>query len=128
LMANGRTTALADLHVGDEIYGTVRRGAYRRYVKTAVVAHWETVKRAHRVTLEDGTELIASPDHRFLSNRGWKHVTGSEWGPATRPHLTVNNKLMGTGRFAEGPKDTPEYRRGYLCGMIRGDGHIGSYS
>ena len=41
-----------------------------------------------------------------------------------RPHLTVNNKLMGVGGFAEPPKDTAAYRRGYLCGMIRGDGSI----
>ena len=27
-------------------------------------------------TLEDGTELIASEDHRFLTRRGWKHVIG----------------------------------------------------
>ena len=28
----------------------------------------------------------------------------------------------GTGRFAAAPGRSPEYRRGYLCGMIRGDG------
>jgi DNA repair photolyase len=28
--------------------------------------------------------------------------------------------LVGTGRFAEGPKDTVDYRLGYLCGTIRG--------
>ena len=44
-----------------------------------------------------------------------------------RPFLTVNNKLMGIGGFAEPPKDTAAYRRGYLCGMIRGDGAIGHY-
>ena len=49
-------------------------------------------------------------------------------GPLQRPHLTVNNKLMGTGGFAEPPKQTAAYRRGYLCGMIRGDGSIGHYS
>ncbi|HEV3069110.1 MAG TPA: hypothetical protein VGY50_14750, partial [Streptosporangiaceae bacterium] len=111
------------------IYGTVRRGAYRRYVPTKVLAHWETVKPAYRVTLEDGTQLIASGDHRFLTGRGWKYVTGTECGgPLQRPHLTVNNKLMGVGAFAEPPKDSPDYRRGYLCGMIRGDGHIGDYA
>ena len=76
----GAQSRLADLRVGDEIYGTVRSGDYRRYVKTAVLAHWSTVKPAYRITLEDGTELVASGDHRFLSDRGWKHVTGSENG------------------------------------------------
>jgi DNA repair photolyase/intein/homing endonuclease len=127
LMADGRTKRLADLRVGEEIYGTVRQGNYRRYVKTRVLAHWSTVKPAYRVTLEDGTELVTSGDHRFLSNRGWKHVIGSERGPEARPHLTTRNKLMGTGRFAEPPVDSSDYRRGYLNGIIRGDGHVGSY-
>ena len=125
LMANGRTKRLADVCVGDAIYGTVRDGFYRRYVITTVLAHWSTVKPAYRITLADGTQLIASGEHRYLTERGWKHVTGAEQGPLQRPFLTVDNKLMGVGKFAEPPKNTVDYRRGYLCGMIRGDGHLG---
>jgi DNA repair photolyase len=129
LMADGKTKPLEDVLVGDRIYGTVRRGSYRRYVATEVLAHWQTVKPAYRVRLQDGTELIAGGDHRFLSDRGWKHVFGTEWsGPEQRPHLTTNNKLIGTGAFASLPRQTSDYRRGYLCGMIRGDGHLGAYS
>jgi DNA repair photolyase len=125
LMGNGRTNPLAEVRVGDKIYGTVKSGYYRRYALTTVLAHWSTVKPAYRVVLEDGTQLVCSGDHRFLTERGWKHVIGTEWvGPLQRPFLTVNNKLMGIGGFAEPPKDTPAYRRGYLCGMIRGDGSI----
>jgi DNA repair photolyase len=128
LMADGTARAIADLRVGDRIYGTVRDGSYRRYVATEVLAHWSTVKPAYRVTLEDGTKLIASGDHRFLSERGWKHVTGTEQGSDQRPFLTTNNRLMGFGGFAEPPKESVAYRRGYLCGMIRDDANFGSYS
>ena len=128
LMADGRHKALAGICPGDRIYGTVREGAYRRYVLTEVRDHWSTVKPAYRITLEDDTELIASGDHRFLSDRGWKHVIGTEQGPLQRPFLTTNNKLMGTGALATQPEHTDEYRRGYLCGMVRGDGTLGSYS
>ena len=115
--------------MGDAIYGTVRDGYYRRYAITEVLAHWSTVKPAYRITLEDGTKLVTSGDHRFLTERGWKHVTGAEQGPDQRPFLTLNNKLMGFGGgSAEPPKDSVEYRRGYLCGMIRGDAHLRSYS
>jgi DNA repair photolyase len=127
LMANGRTKPLADVRVGDAIYGTAFDGKYQRYAVTHVLDHWSTVKPAYRVTLEDGTELVTSGDHRFLSDSGWKQVTGSEHGRHPRPHLTVNNKLLGTGRFAAPPEGGPDYRRGYLCGMIRGDGHLGAY-
>jgi DNA repair photolyase len=128
LMADGRHKPLADLRIGDKIYGTARRGVYRRYVATEVLDHWSTVKPAYRITLEDGTELITSGDHRFLSDRGWKHVTGAEQGSLRRPHLTLNNKLIGTGRFAQPPDDSQDYRSGYLCGMVRGDGLLRSYA
>jgi DNA repair photolyase len=131
LMADGRAKPLARLEVGDRIYGTVREGKYRRYVTTEVLAHWQTHKKAYRVTLEDGTELVASGDHRFWTRRGkWKHVVRAEQGRHRRPHLTLNDELLGTGGtgVAEVPPDSDDYRRGYLCGMIRGDGHIGSYS
>ena len=95
LLADGRTRAIADLSVGDEIYGTVRRGSYRRYVHTAVLAHWSSMKPAYRIVLEDGTELVASGDHRFLTGRGWKHVTGAEQGSARRPHLTPQEMSEG---------------------------------
>jgi DNA repair photolyase len=122
LMANGTTMPIADVRVGDAIYGTVRDGHYRHYALTEVLAHWSTVKPAYRITLEDGTKLVASGDHRFLTERGWKHVTGAERGPEQRPFLTVNNKLMGFGGGSvEPPKDSVEYRRGYLCGVVRGD-------
>jgi DNA repair photolyase len=128
LMADGRTKELAAVREGDQIYGTVRRGSYRRYVKTEVKAHWSTRKEAYRVLLEDGTELIASGDHRFLTNRGWKYVTGAEQGPGQRPFLTTRNEMLGLGALGPNPEISEDYRLGYLCGMIRGDGHVGSYS
>ncbi len=127
LMADGRTKPLRDLRVGDRIYGTTLEGRYRRYVTTDVLAHWETVKSAYRVTLKDGTEVITSGDHRVLSGRGWKYVTGRMSGRGQRPYLTLNNELMGTGRFADPPVIDAEYRRGYLCGLIRGDANLASY-
>ncbi|MDP9228154.1 MAG: intein-containing Rv2578c family radical SAM protein [Actinomycetota bacterium] len=128
LMGDGRTRPLAEIEVGDLIYGTVRRGNYRRYVTTDVKAHWSTVKPAYRVELEDGTGLVASGDHRFLTDRGWKHVSDGTSGWPQRPHLTTNNKMMGTGAIGDPPEHSADYRRGYLCGLIRGDGHVGSYS
>jgi DNA repair photolyase len=117
LMANGHTKPLADLVVGDEIYGTVRGRTGRRYAVTTVFDHWSTTKPAYRITLGDGTQLVASGDHRFLSERGWRQAKRLAGG-----------RLVGTGGAAEAPKDSPEYRRGYLCGIIRGDGKLGTFT
>jgi DNA repair photolyase len=97
LTPDGTTVPLADIRVGDAIYGTARHGRYRYYVRTEVLAHWRTRKPAYRVTLEDGTQLVASGDHRFLTERGWKFVTGAAQGRARRPHLTPQDRLMGIG-------------------------------
>ena len=126
LMGDGRTRKLEEIRVGDQVYGTVREGHYLRYRRTTVLDRWLSVKPAYRVTLEDDTELVTSGDHRFLTNRGWKHVSPDE-RPDQRPFLTPNNKLMGIGGFADPPTDTADYRRGYLCGVIRGDAHVGTH-
>jgi DNA repair photolyase len=127
LMADGTAKPIEEIRIGDEIYGTHRHGWYRRYVKTRVLAHWSVKKPAYRVALEDGTRLVASGDHRFLTERGWKHVSGAEQGSGRRPHLTTNNKLMGVGSLELPPQKNQDYKRGYLCGLIRGDGLLASY-
>ncbi|WP_159796899.1 intein-containing Rv2578c family radical SAM protein [Puerhibacterium puerhi] len=127
LMADGRQKPIGDLVVGDRIIGTRRDGTYRRYVQTEVLGRWSTVKRAFRVTLQDGTQIVASGDHRFLTGRGWKHVARAEPGEGQRPFLTTRNALMGFGlgmaseAYAQ-PTASADYRRGYLAAMIRGDG------
>jgi DNA repair photolyase len=129
LMADGGHKPIGDLVIGDEIVGTQPRGAYRRYVQTRVLAKWSTRKRAYRLTLEDGTEIVASGDHRFLTERGWKHVARQAPGEPQRPYLTTSNRLLGfglgttAGAYAA-PIETTGYRIGYLTGMIRGDGML----
>ncbi|SCG80564.1 intein C-terminal splicing region/intein N-terminal splicing region [Micromonospora echinaurantiaca] len=118
LLADGRTKAIQDLEIGERIYGTQRRGAHRRYVVTTVLAKWSTVKPAHRVTLDDGTTLVASGDHRFLSREGWRYVSPE---PGRRKRLTSGERLVGTGRFPEGHKGSTDYRRGYRQATTRDD-------
>jgi DNA repair photolyase len=127
LMADGRTKALGDVQVGDRIYGTSCAGVHRAFEATTVLDKWSSLERAYAVSLEDGNELIASDRHRFLTERGWKHVSGSRRGRLRRPHLTPGIKLLGPGGAAGAPNDDADYRRGYLCGLIRGDGYLYRY-
>jgi DNA repair photolyase len=116
LTGDGRDKPLSDLDVGDAVYGTTRDGRDRRYVRTVVLDKWIVVKPAYRVTLEDGTELIASGAHRYLTDRGWKHVVNASPSAPDRPHLTTNDQLVGTGAFSAQPEASEAYRRGYVTG------------
>ena len=119
LMADGRQKPLWNVRAGERVMGTEPIGAYRRYVPTMVRAHWATRKRAFRISLADGTEIVASGDHRFLSERGWKYVVGKGAGHARRPHLTEHDKLMGFGLNGLTAETQPHifdegFRHGYL--------------
>jgi DNA repair photolyase len=115
LMADGTTRAIGALEPGDAIYGTRRDGTSRRYVETTVKDRWPTRKPAFTVRLEDGTELVASGDHRFLTARGWKHVTNAPEPGAQRPHLTVGMRLLGPGGFV----DPPDHDHDAIAGAVR---------
>ncbi|MCO8272520.1 intein-containing Rv2578c family radical SAM protein [Actinoplanes sp. TRM 88003] len=118
LLPDGATRRLAELRPGDAVMGTMGAGSTRRYVATTVLDHWSTTKAAFRVTLADGTRLVSSGDHRFLTDRGWRHVSPAE---PHQPALAVGDLMFGVGHFAEPPKESPDYQSGYLCGLIRGD-------
>jgi len=89
LLADGTTRPLSGLQVGDAVMGTMGAGPHRRYVPTTVLDHWSTSKVAFRVTLADGTRLVSSGDHRFLTARGWRHVSPAEPG---QPALAVGDQ------------------------------------
>ena len=126
LMGDGSVRMLEEVRAGDEIYGTRFDGEHRRYTRTVVRDQWSVVKPAYRVVLADGTELVSSGDHRYLTDKGWKFVQRAMAGQGRRPHLTASSSLLGTGGFTAGPAKDGDYRRGYVCGVIRGDGFIRS--
>jgi DNA repair photolyase len=100
LMGDGSTKAIVELDVGDTLYGTVGEGADRRFAATQVLDKWSSMKPAWVVTLRDGTELVASADHRFLTSKSWEHVAGADQGLCKRAHLTLSSQLLGP---ADGP-------------------------
>jgi DNA repair photolyase len=98
LMVDGTQRELRALRMGDMIYGTAREAdGRRRLVRTRVVAHWQTVKRAYRITLANGIALVASPEHRFLTELGWQHAS----------QLRTGNHFFGTTRSIAKAKAPP---------------------
>jgi DNA repair photolyase len=97
LLADGRTRRLERVRPGDAIVGT-KQG---RLVETEVLAHWSTTKRAQRVVLDDGTELVASADHRFRAPSGWLHVAELRVGDALLSAISAGESSSGDGLRAK---------------------------
>jgi DNA repair photolyase len=95
LLPDGSTRALEDVAPGDRIVGTASEGDERRFVLTEVLAHWATEKPAFRVTLDDGRELVASGDHRFLTDRGWAYIAHGPGGRSAQAVLGPGTRVMG---------------------------------
>ena len=100
----------------------MRFGSYRRYVVTEVKDHWETVKPAFRITLADGTELVASGDHvttehgaqtiegwirqRHVSNLQARFAAGYNGGESPPLRRTVGSRTAANpGNGARGESD-----------------------
>jgi DNA repair photolyase len=95
LMSDGRAKPLAEVRRGDIVVGTEVVGSSRRYVPSQVLDHWSVVRRAWETTLSNGVRLVTSEDHRFLTDRGWKFVTGCPQDEGCRSHLMPHSRLLG---------------------------------
>jgi DNA repair photolyase len=131
-MANGTTKPIKDVLIGEAIVGVRREdhesGVWsRRYTQATILNKIETLKEAFEIILNNGNRVICSGDHRWLTERGWKYTTGQMHGANRRPYLTTNNVIYGIGQAHRTPSETEEYQKGYLAGMIRGDGLLARY-
>src|SRR6185295_17818159 len=92
-----RMNALADIRVGDEVYGTIRAGHQRLLEKTYVLNHWRRTDLAYRVQLQNGIDLVASGEHKFLTAQGWRHVAVGQKESRKHSHLSPDSVLLGVG-------------------------------
>lgn len=125
-----RSVPIKDIKIGDKVLGVEFDGKYQRITVATVTNKFASIKEAYKVRLEDGTEIICSADHRWLTaRRGWKYTVGAMSGNDQRPYLTKQSKIIGYGKCADITisKETKAYKRGYLYGIISGDGTIGHY-
>lgn len=98
LMADGSSKQLADIKAGEQVVGTTLGAAGRRFVPSMVLDGWATARRAYRLRLDTGAELIASGDHRFLTSRGWRHVIAPGRNQRARLHLQERDTCLGPGK------------------------------
>jgi DNA repair photolyase len=93
LMHDGTQKRISDVNIGDEIYGVVQDGTYYRLTKAVVLDKKSSWKEAHKIVLSNGTELICSGDHRWLSDEGWSYTANGLYG--IRPHLGYGDYVYG---------------------------------
>lgn len=128
-MEDGSAKRISSIMAGDRILGISVIGNDRawntRIVPATVVACAVSNKQAYRIETEDGTVVICSGDHRWLTDRGWKYTCPSEDGQ--RPYLTTNNSIRKVGSAHKTPEESDDYKIGYLAGMIRGDANLAIY-
>ena len=129
LMYDGSLKPIKYVNVGDEIYGVVDGGTYKQFTKATVTNKMSVVKKAYKITLANGNELICSDNHQWLTTRGWKYTIGEMSGDNRRPYLTTNNKLMGFYSLfnIDTYEYTKDYQLGYLRGVILGDATLREY-
>jgi len=74
LMSDGRRIPIKDVKVGDEVV-TYHPTSFE-VSKTTVVNHFiqENTQPVYKITTISGREIIATEDHRFSTNAGWKTV------------------------------------------------------
>lgn len=106
-------------------------GSPRKLREAAVVHKWDTEGTSYRITLEDGSSVVCSGNHRWLRSRGpggnarWASITAP---PVLRGGAGGNWAQLRVGdsiKHLVDPWGTDQSREGgYLSGIYDGEGHI----
>jgi DNA-directed RNA polymerase beta subunit len=74
LMADGRRKRIADVEIADEVI-SFDPDTFK-LSKTRVVHQFvrPTDKRVFKITTQSGREIVATEDHKFMTDRGWREV------------------------------------------------------
>jgi hypothetical protein len=111
---------IGDVRVGDVLVGFDEHqpepGKHRKY-RDAVVEKVIWSKRAtQKITLDDGSEIVATPDHQWLCGSG----KAKKWKKKLKVGKYLLSMVEPRSEFVE---DEP-YMRGYVAGMTAGDGTV----
>lgn len=108
-------------------------GMVPRKLREATVVHkWDTQGTAYRITLDDGTSVVCSGNHRWLRSRSMKSGT-TRWATIMKPSILRDGAGGNWAQLRVGdyiqhlvdPWETDETRGGgYLSGVYDGEGHV----
>ena len=130
LMADITWKRIRDVVPGDEVIAVDEEplvpGKQRKMRTATVMNKWSTVDRAYRITFEDGTSIVCSSKHRWLSGSGstprsyrWRHLMADPGDPGPRQIIKPGDTI----RFIVDPWEPDEsWMAGYLAGVYDGEG------
>jgi hypothetical protein len=118
LVAGDRLVAVDEHPPGD--------GTQRRMRTAEVVAKWDSVSDAYRITFDDGSSIVCSGTHRWLSTTPsdpgsyrWRSLYRPEGTPGPRRSIKVGDSIA----FMVDPWEEDSSREaGYLAGVYDGEG------
>lgn len=135
MMADLRTKRGADVRVGDRLLGFAPSAdsRYREWTLATVEETFARQAECVRVTLENGESVVCTPEHHFYSGRV---SAGMEYSPILRPLAAGRRGGLTGARYFDVRKDlhridaamvpqepfSPEFIKGYIRGVLRGDG------
>jgi len=108
---------IGDARVGDELLAFDEHsldGQQRAFRTTRIKAVWASTRPRVRIVTRQ-SDIVTTGEHRWLVTNGGR----TPWRDTN--HLYRGNILRWLGD-SESPKETSDYRRGYLAGMTMGDG------
>lgn len=119
-----------DLRVGDRLVAVDEMppgdGAQRRMRTAEVKAKWDNTDDAYRITFTDGSSVVCSGTHRWLSttpsNPGsyrWRSLYRADGTPGPKQSIKVGDSIA----FMVDPWDEDRsWEAGYLAGVYDGEG------
>lgn len=107
-------------------------GQKSRSWRSARVTETSLIQRpCYRVTLDDGTDLIASSEHKWLVDLGQGRAAWKTTEELRAPHPTSESRRFAPHRLIkllDVWKEPTSYEAGYLAGVFDGEGYLGQAS
>ena len=93
LMSDGTKKQIKDVVVGDKVVCFDLKT--KQNVHTTVVNHYNrvTAKMVYNITIASGRRLVATYDHKFMTNKGWKTCTEFDDNTLLGIHMTSSAKV-----------------------------------
>lgn len=128
LTADLRWTPIGDMNVGDEIIAFdehPKPNSFRRWRLATIEAIGKIYRPSVKITLSDGTELICSKEHRWLTGNENKH----EWRESQKLTPQYGRKFRGGHptrllKVSDMWEEKTGYDAGYVAGVFDGEGSL----